>query len=206
MILTERDYERFDHQREMLKELELREQFEAKPNPRIQLHVGDITLLKVGAIVNASNSTLLGGGGVDGAIHRAAGPMLVQDCLTIPEVKPGVRCPTGEARITAGFGLPSWWVIHTVGPVWRDHGSEPELLAMCYRSSLKLAAQQGIRSLAFPAISTGVYGFPKPLAAQIAVREVRAFLTKNQFPERVVFVAFSAEDLTHYEAALRGAK
>ena len=141
----------------------------------------DITTLAVDAIVNAANERMLGGGGVDGAIHRAAGPELYKACLKVPEVRPGVRCPTGEARITPGFNLPAKFVIHTVGPVYRDgqHG-EPEKLAACYRNSLALAAENGCKSSAFPCISTGIYGYPKEAAAQIAVREVKAFLaTKN---------------------------
>ena len=144
----------------------------------IKIIQGDITTLAVDAIVNAANQVMLGGGGVDGAIHRAAGPELYEACLKVPEVRPGVRCPTGEARITPGFRLPAKFVIHTVGPVYRDgqHG-EPEKLAACYRNSLALAAENGCKSIAFPCISTGVYGYPKEEAAQIAVREVREFLS-----------------------------
>ena len=143
----------------------------------IRIVQGDITTLAVDAIVNAANQMMLGGGGVDGAIHRAAGPELYEACLKVPEVRPGVRCPTGEARITPGFRLPAKFVIHTVGPVYRDgrHG-EPELLAACYRNSLALAAENGCKSIAFPCISTGVYGYPIEDAAKIAVREVKAFL------------------------------
>jgi len=138
---------------------------------------GDITTLEVDAIVNAANQRMLGGGGVDGAIHRAAGPELYEACLKVPEVRPGVRCPTGEARITPGFRLPAKFVIHTVGPVYRDgrHG-EPGLLAACYRNSLALAAENHCRSIAFPCISTGVYGYPIEEATRIAIREVRRFL------------------------------
>jgi O-acetyl-ADP-ribose deacetylase (regulator of RNase III) len=134
----------------------------------------DITKLEVDAIVNAANERMLGGGGVDGAIHRAAGPLLLDACKQVPEVRPGVRCPTGEARITAGFDLPAKYVIHTVGPVW--HGgaaNERELLTSCYRESLELAAASGIKTIAFPAISCGVYGFPADQAAKIAVAVVR---------------------------------
>lgn len=134
----------------------------------------DITKLEVDAIVNAANETLLGGGGVDGAIHRAAGPLLLDACRKIPEVRPGVRCPTGEARITPGFDLPAKHVIHTVGPVW--HGgtaNERELLTSCYRQSLELAAASGITTIAFPAISCGVYGFPADQAAKLAVAVAR---------------------------------
>ena len=143
----------------------------------IKIIQGDITTLAVDAIVNAANQVMLGGGGVDGAIHRAAGPELYKACLKVPEVRPGVRCPTGEARITPGFKLPAKYVIHTVGPVYRDgrHG-EPEKLAACYRNSLALAAENGCKSIAFPCISTGIYGYPIESAAKIAVREVKAFL------------------------------
>ena len=146
----------------------------------IKIIQGDITTLAVDAIVNAANQVMLGGGGVDGAIHWAAGDELYEACLKVPEVRPGVRCPTGEARITPGFKLPAKFVIHTVGPVYRDgqHG-EPEKLAACYRNSLALAAENGCASIAFPCISTGIYGYPKEAAAQIAVREVANFLTQR---------------------------
>ena len=144
----------------------------------IRIAQADITTLSVDAIVNAANQRMLGGGGVDGAIHRAAGRELYEACLAVPEVRPDVRCPTGEARITPGFRLPAKFVIHTVGPVYRDgrHG-EPGLLAACYRNALALAAEHACRSIAFPCISTGVYGYPIEDAAKIAVREVRAFLS-----------------------------
>ena len=147
----------------------------------IKIIQGDITTLAVDAIVNAANQVMLGGGGVDGAIHWAAGDELYEACLKVPEVRPGVRCPTGEARITPGFKLPAKFVIHTVGPVYRDgqHG-EPEKLAACYRNSLTLAAENGCQSIAFPCISTGIYGYPKQEAAQIAVREVREFLSNPE--------------------------
>lgn len=135
---------------------------------------------------------MLGGGGVDGAIHRAAGPKLLEACRAVPEVRLGVRCPTGEARIMPGFNLPAKFVIHTVGPVWRggSHG-EPELLANCYRNSLKLAAENGIRSIAFPAISTGVYGYPMEEATKIAVRGVREFVSSEETKiEHVIFACF----------------
>ena len=146
----------------------------------IKIIQGDVTTLAVDAIVNAANQVMLGGGGVDGAIHDAAGEELFEACLKVPEVRPGVRCPTGEARITPGFKLPAKFVIHTVGPVYRDgqHG-EPDKLAACYRNSLALAAENGCTSIVFPCISTGIYGYPKDEAAQIAVREVENFLTQR---------------------------
>ena len=152
----------------------------------IKIIQGDITTLAVDAIVNAANQVMLGGGGVDGAIHRAAGPELYEACLKVPEVRPGVRCPTGEARITPGFRLPAKFVIHTVGPVYRDglHG-EPEKLAACYRNSLAIAAENGCKSIAFPCISTGIYGYPKEEAAKIAVREVEEFLPRLPQPKAV---------------------
>jgi O-acetyl-ADP-ribose deacetylase (regulator of RNase III) len=156
---------------------------------RIELRIADITTLGVDAIVNAANSSLLGGGGVDGAIHRAAGPDLVAACRTVG------GCPTGEARITPGFRLPARWVIHTVGPVWRGGGrGEDEQLASCYRESLLVAAnpRYGIQSVAFPSISTGAYGFPIDRAAAIAVREIDRFLGESQTPERVIICAYSS--------------
>ena len=169
----------------------------------------DITTLAVDAIVNAANQVMLGGGGVDGTIHRAAGPELYKACLKVPEVRPGVRCPTGEARITPGFRLPAKYVIHTVGPVYRDglHG-EPEKLAACYRNSLALAAENGCTSIAFPCVSTGVYGYPKEAAAQIAVREVREFLSHAETRRggeegiEVFFCCFTARDAAVYGSLL----
>lgn len=153
---------------------------------------GDITNLEVNAIVNAANEMMLGGGGVDGAIHRAAGRELYEACLRVPEVRPGVRCPTGEAWITSGFRLPSKFVIHTVGPVYRGGAyGEPEKLANCYRNSLALAVEKGCKSVAFPALSTGVYGYPIKEAAEIAVREATAFLKTHNDIE-IVFVCFLA--------------
>ncbi len=152
---------------------------------RIEVVEGDITKQRVDAIVNAANTTLLGGGGVDGAIHRAAGPELLEECQGLG------GCPTGQARITKGYRLPAKWVIHTVGPVWRDgkHG-EDELLASCYRNSLALAAQNGVRTIAFPSISTGAYGFPMDQAARIAVTEIKRFLEGNRSVEKVLLVCF----------------
>jgi O-acetyl-ADP-ribose deacetylase len=160
----------------------------------IEVIQGDITTLAFDAIVNAANESLLGGGGVDGAIHRAAGPRLLAACRAIPEVSPGVRCPTGEARITPGFRLPARHVIHTVGPVWRGGSHrEPERLASCYRRSLELAAEQAIGSLAFPAISCGVYAYPIDEAVAIAVREVRLWVGRGAAPTKIVFCCSGAD-------------
>jgi O-acetyl-ADP-ribose deacetylase (regulator of RNase III) len=157
----------------------------------------DITKVRVDAIVNAANPTLLGGGGVDGAIHRAAGPGLLDECRRLG------GCPTGEARLTGGHLLPARFVIHTVGPVWQGGGHrEPERLAACYRASLALAAAHSLASIAFPAISTGLYGYPLRDACAIAVREVRAFLAGNALPSRVLFVCFDDATARAYEAAL----
>jgi O-acetyl-ADP-ribose deacetylase len=151
----------------------------------------DITTLAVDAIVNAANETLLGGGGVDGAIHRAAGPQLLEHCRHLH------GCPTGEAKMTPGFRLPAKWVIHTVGPVWRGgHAGEPLLLASCYHKSLELARHHGLRTLAFPAISTGVYGYPKEQAARIAVSVMRQY--KGDFDE-IIACCHSAADRSLYE-------
>jgi O-acetyl-ADP-ribose deacetylase (regulator of RNase III) len=156
----------------------------------------DITTLAVDAIVNAANSSLLGGGGVDGAIHRAAGPELQAECRTLG------GCPTGEARLTEGYRLPARYVIHTVGPVWHGgQAGERELLAACYSNSLQLATGHGVRSIAFPSISTGVYGFPIDKACRIAISATRAFLAEHPLPERVVFCCFSAADLAEYQMA-----
>ena len=167
---------------------------------RLQVVQGDITRLDVDAIVNAANSSLLGGGGVDGAIHRAAGPELLQECRTLG------RCPTGQARITRGYRLPARWVIHTVGPVWRggEHG-EDELLASCYRESLKIARDRELRTIAIPAVSTGVYGFPVHRAARIAARETAAFLGANPLPERVMLVCFGDDSYREYLTAVQEA-
>ena len=201
--------------------------------PMIKIIQGDITTLAVDAIVNAANQVMLGGGGVDGAIHRAAGRELYEACLKVPEVRPGVRCPTGEARITPGFKLPAKFVIHTVGPVYREitapcggsrpmgkrtrraervprqHG-EPEKLANCYRNSLALAAENGCKSIAFPCISTGIYGYPIEDAAKIAVREVEEFLSHAEAQRRgeeemeIIFCCFSERDKSQYETLLEG--
>ncbi len=159
----------------------------------IRIVQGDITTLEVDAIVNAANQAMLGGGGVDGAIHRAAGRELYEACLAVPEVRPGVRCPTGEARITPGFRLPAKFVIHTVGPIYEDgrHG-EADLLAACYRNSLALAAENACRSIAFPCISTGVYGYPIEDEAKIAIREVQRFLHTEICHIRTSVPVFSA--------------
>jgi len=170
---------------------------------RIEILRADITTLGVDAIVNAANERMLGGGGVDGAIHRAAGPGLLEECRRVPVVRPGIRCPTGEARITGGHGLKAKYVIHTVGPVWRggNHG-EAELLRSCYRSALRLAFENEIHSIAFPAISCGVYGYPIGAACRIAVDEITRILDDRDLPERILLVAFSAGTLDAYRAAL----
>ena len=165
---------------------------------RIEVVKGDITKLKTDAIVNAANNSLLGGGGVDGAIHRAAGPALLEECRALN------GCPTGEARITKGYLLPARHVIHTVGPVW--HGgtkSEDMHLAGCYKNSLKLATENGLKTIAFPAISTGVYGFPMDRACRIAVEVTLDFLKKNDSIEKVIFVCFDARTKEEYEKVLK---
>ena len=165
---------------------------------RIELIKGDITTLEVDAIVNAANRKLRGGGGVDGAIHAAAGPGLYTECAKLG------GCETGQAKITKGYRLPAKHVIHAVGPIWRGGGfDEDKLLAGCYRASLALVAQHGLTSIAFPAISTGIYGFPKERAARIAMREVSAFLAENPLPERVILVAFSGSGYQIYERLLK---
>jgi O-acetyl-ADP-ribose deacetylase len=165
---------------------------------RIAVIAGDITQQRVDAIVNAANTTLLGGGGVDGAIHRVAGPELLAECRALG------GCITGQAKITRGYKLPARWVIHTVGPVWHDgnHG-EDELLASCYRSCFALVVQHGIKTVAFPSISTGAYGFPMERAARTAVRETKQFLERNRSVGKVFLICFGANALEIHKAALR---
>lgn len=167
------------------------------PDPRIILHRGDITTLDVDAIVNAANASLLGGGGVDGAIHDAAGPELLQECQSLG------GCPTGEVRITRGYRLCARHVIHAVGPVWRGGAKgEDALLAACYRNALTLALKHAVRSIAFPAISTGIFRFPSDRAARIAVAEVRGFLADDPPLDRAIFCCFDSATLAHYRRAL----
>lgn len=168
---------------------------------RLRIVQGDITKLATTAIVNAANSSLLGGGGVDGAIHRAAGPQLLAECQRIRARQGG--CQTGEAVITTGGRLPAAHVIHTVGPVWNGgRKGEPDLLASCYRNSLHLALENKLASVAFPGISTGIYGYPRAEAAAIAVREVQQWLATHEWPQEVVLVAFDAEAKQLYEQAI----
>ncbi|HRR16822.1 MAG TPA: O-acetyl-ADP-ribose deacetylase [Bacteroidales bacterium] len=164
---------------------------------RLSVVKGDITEMDVDAIVNAANRSLLGGGGVDGAIHRAAGPGLLEECKKLN------GCETGQAKITAGYNLKAKYVIHTVGPIWRGGiADEPELLASCYQQSLTLAKKYKIKTIAFPGISTGVYGFPKDLAALIAVTEAKRFILTNKIPEKIIFVAFDDENFKIYKKLL----
>jgi O-acetyl-ADP-ribose deacetylase (regulator of RNase III) len=164
---------------------------------RLELLKGDITTLDVDAIVNAANNSLLGGGGVDGAIHNAAGPSLLAECESLN------GCETGKSKITSGYRLKAKYIIHTVGPVWYGgYRDEPEMLASCYQTSLALAKEKKIKTIAFPAISTGIYGFPKDLAALIAVNETRRFLNKNSYPEKVIFVTFGDDSDDIYRKLL----
>jgi O-acetyl-ADP-ribose deacetylase (regulator of RNase III) len=164
---------------------------------RIEIEKGDITKLRVDAIVNAANTSLLGGGGVDGAIHRAAGPKLLEECRKLN------GCPTGEAKITKGYNLIAKYVIHTVGPIWNGGGhNEETLLANCYKNSLRLASEYNIKLIAFPAISTGVYHFPLEQATKIAIRETKEFLEKNKSIEKVIFVCFDENTFSIYKEYL----
>jgi len=165
---------------------------------RIELHHGDITKLAVDAIVNAANTTLLGGGGVDGAIHRAAGPKLLEECRTLN------GCNTGEAKITSGYNLPARYVIHTVGPVWHGgNNNEPALLRSCYTNSLTLADSKNLKTIAFPNISTGVYGYPKVDAAEIAVNSVTKWLESHKEIRKVIFAVFDEENYMIYHDKLQ---
>lgn len=169
-----------------------------KMSERITIIEGDITKQKVNAIVNAANNSLLGGGGVDGAIHRAAGPQLLSECKTLG------GCKTGDAKITKGYNLPARWVIHAVGPVWKGGNSgEDELLAGCYQRSLELSEQYGIKTIAFPSISTGAYRFPVEKASRIAISQIKKFLTQNKTIEKVIIVCFSKEVYDCYKNTMK---
>jgi O-acetyl-ADP-ribose deacetylase (regulator of RNase III) len=170
-------------------------------NQRIKVIQGDITKQHVDAVVNAANSSLMGGGGVDGAIHRAGGKQILDDCMDI--INRQGRCKVGEAVITTGGKLPARYVIHTVGPVWNGgHKNEPQLLANCYKNSLQLAVEKGIKTIAFPNISTGIYHYPKAEAAEVAISAVTDFLKDNDAIDEVVFVCFDEENLRLYEKLL----
>ena len=172
---------------------------------RIRVWKGDITSLEVDAIVNAAHEGLTGGGGVDGAIHRAAGPELLAACKKIPKVRSRVRCPTGEARITPGFQLPAKFVVHTVGPIWRGgHKSEAKLLTSCYRNSLRLAAENGVQSIAFPAISCGVYRFPLDQACELAVSTLKSELDKGTEMDEILLVGFSDDVVEALNRSISG--
>ena len=165
---------------------------------RVEVIEGDITQQQVDAIVNAANSTLLGGGGVDGAIHRAAGPELLAECRQLK------GCPTGQAKITGGYNLPARWVIHTVGPIWRGGTQgEDELLAQCYQNSLALAEEHDIKTIAFPSISTGAYGFPMERASRIAVTEIKHFLEQDSSIEKVILVCFGQRAYSIHQTAVK---
>jgi O-acetyl-ADP-ribose deacetylase len=166
-------------------------------NQRVELMMGNITSIDADAIVNAANNSLLGGGGVDGAIHNAAGPDLLAECESLN------GCETGQSKITGGYRLKAKHIIHTVGPVWHGgYNDEQMLLASCYQTSLALAKEKKIKTIAFPNISTGAYGFPKELAALIAVNETKRFLAKNNYPEKVIFVAFTNDNYETYRKIL----
>ncbi len=175
--------------------------------PSLILRHGDITRLALDAIVNAANPALMGGGGVDAMIHQAAGPELLEACLALPEISPGVRCPTGEARITPGFKLPARWVVHTVGPIWRGgHDGETGLLAASYRNAAALALQNGAASLAFPAISCGAYGFPYAAATRVALRTLATCLTEAMAPATLILCPYDSRgaELYHEAAQVEG--
>lgn len=175
-----------------------RSRTDARVKSKIEVLKTDITTLEVDAIVNAANSSLLGGGGVDGAIHRAAGPELLEECRTLG------GCPTGHAKITRAYRLPAKYVIHTVGPVWSGGGQgEPELLASCYRSSLSLALENNIKTIAFPAISCGIYGYPVEAACKIAITETADLLAREETIERVIFACFDNEVYQAYSNAVK---
>lgn len=171
---------------------------DASLKDRVEVVEGDITRLRVDAVVNAANTSLLGGGGVDGAIHRAAGPRLLEECRALH------GCRTGQARLTGGYDLPARWVIHTVGPVWQGgQKGEDELLAAAWRNSLKIAADKEMETVAFPSVSTGAYRFPLDRAARIAAREVREFLAASEYPRKVVFCAFGPDAYREYLTAVQ---